>query len=290
MHVVFRLAVFLTVLAAGSSWAAAPGSGLIIEGDSVPGAALGDSRSQIEIAFGSPDFCQSTETAGDRGSCNFPVEGGGTVSVRYRGFDGGNPSNSPDDIAHHIRWYEAVSGWLTSDNIGTAQAAANPDAVIAAYPEAEVTYNMFGGLYSVVEHALGIEVIWVPDFYTGQVHVNMAIFGPRTPPPPVELTTRVADIDIGATRKRGQRTVRALVNVRDQDGSAAAGAIVTARWTEPDGNLSTVVDVTSMSGYAHFEITGARRGVHTLTIDQVSLENHDFDADSSVLSASVNAR
>ena len=189
-----------------------------------------------------------------------------------------------------VRWYEATSGWVTTAGVDTALAAADPDAVVAAYPDAELTYNMFGVLYSVVEHARGIEVLWVPDFYIGQVHVNMAIFAPRTPPPPVALTTRVTDIDMSAGKRKGTRTVRTLVEVRDQDGSAAAGAIVSATWTEPDGTRTTMVDVTSMSGYAYFVVAGARRGTHTVTIENVDLEGYDFDAAGSVLSASVVAR
>ncbi|HKJ16563.1 MAG TPA: hypothetical protein VJ984_04375 [Xanthomonadales bacterium] len=290
MQFLIRFAFLFNMLFTSVVWAAAPATGLVVEGDRVPGIALGDSRADVVAAIGAPDFCQSAETAGDRGSCNFPVEGGGAVSVRYRGVNGGNPANSPNDIVHALRWYEAVSGWQTTAGIDTALAAAEPDQVITAYPDAEVTYNMFGGLYSVVDHAQGFEVIWVPDFYTGQVHVNMAIFAPRTPPPPVSLTTRVTDIEMSSSKRRGKRTVRALVQVRDQDGSSAAGAIVTAAWTNPDGTSATLLDVTSMSGYAYFEVTGAKRGNHGLTIEHVDLEDHDFDTDASVLGASITVR
>jgi hypothetical protein len=290
MQVLIRFTFLTTIVFAASAWAEAPGAGLVIEGDSVPGIALGDSRADVEASIGVPDFCQSVESAGDLGSCNFPVEGGGTVSVRYRGADGGNPSNSPDDVVHTIRWHEAVSGWITTAGIDTALAAADRDAVIAAYPDAEVVYNIFGGLHRVVEHAQGIEVMWVSDFYSGRVHVNMAIFGPRTPPPPVVLTTRVTDIELSSSKRRGKRTVRALVQVRNQNDTAAAGAVVTATWTDPSGTSTTVLDVTSMSGYAYFEVSGARRGTHTITIENVSQDDHEFDADGSVLSASIEAR
>ncbi len=290
MQFLIRLAIFSTALISAGVWAAAPGIGLVIEGDSVPGIALGDGRAAVEDSVGAPGYCQSVESAGDRGFCNFPVDGGGTVSVSYRGADGGDPSNSPDDVVHTVRWYEAVSGWMTTAGIDAALAASDPDAVVAAYPDAEVRYHMFGGLYAVVDHAQGFEVIWVPDFYTGRAHVNMAIFGPRTPPPPVVLTTRVTDVEMSTSKRRGKLAVRALVQVRNQNDSAAAGATVTATWTEPNGNSTTMLDVTSMSGYAYFEISRASRGTHTLTIDNVSLEDHEFDTGGSILSASIEAR
>ena len=290
MHRLIRFITLSTLMLSAAAWGQAPSAGTVFEGDSVPGIALGDSRAEVEASVGAPDSCQSTETAGDRGSCNFPVEGGGTVSVRFRGDDGGNPANSASDVVHAVRWYEAVSGWVTTAGIDTALAAADPDAVLDAYPNAEVNYNMFGGLYSAIEHEQGVEVYWVLDFYTGRVNVNMAIFGSRTPPEPVALSTRVTDIELSSSKKKGRRTVRALVQVRDQDDFAAAGATLTATWTDPNGVSQTVVDVTSLSGYGYFEVQGAQRGTYTLTINSVSLEDYEFDADASVLSASVEAR
>ena len=55
--------------------ALAPGEGVVHEGDSVPGIALGDTRAEVEASYGAPASCQSVEVAGDRGSCAFDVEG-----------------------------------------------------------------------------------------------------------------------------------------------------------------------------------------------------------------------
>jgi len=282
-----RWTLICCALLTTTAWAQAPSTGVVFEGDSVPGVALGDSRALVEASIGPPASCQSTETGGDRGSCSFPVEGGGTMSVRYRGADGGNPGNSPGDVVHHIRWYEAVSGWVTTAGVNTELAANDPEAVLDAYPNAEVRYNMFGDIYSAIEHELGIQVYWILDFYSGQIHVNMGISGSTTPPPPVELVTRVTDIDLSAFKHRGRRNARALVQVRNQNELAASGATVTATWAKPDGSSQTAVDVTSLSGYAFFEITGLSRGVHTFTIENVTLDDHDFDADGSVLSDSI---
>ena len=278
------------------AYAAAPQSGTVFEGDRVPGVALGDSRATVEASIGPPQFCQSVEVAGDRASCNFPVDGGGTASIRYRGADGGNAGNRPGDVVHAIRWYEAVSGWVTTAGIDTAIAAADPDAVTAAYPDGEVTYNLFGDIYRLTDAALGIEVIWALDFYTGTTHVNMAVFGtsgggePPPPPAPDEAQVRVTDIDIDGRKRKRNREASATVELRDDSGHAAAAALVRATWRHPDGREESGVDVTSLSGYAHFATTGDRRGTYTLRIDSVELEDHDFDADGSVLEASVDIR
>jgi hypothetical protein len=48
--------------------------------------------------------------------------------------------------------------------------------------------------------------------------------------------------------------------------------------------------VTSGAGVAYFEIDRARRGKYTLRIDDVVLEDHAFDRENSVLSASIVVR
>lgn len=286
------VALFIGVvglLVALPAQAAAPADGLVFEGESVPGLALGDSRAQAEAAFGPPQSCQSV-TIGDFASCSFPVEGGGTVNVRYRGPDGGDASNSPDDVVYNIRWYEQVSGWFTAAGVNTSLAAADPDAVIATYPDATVTYNMFGDVYRVVDHEQGIEVIWALDFYSGTTHVNMAVFFTRSAPPVPEKLTRITDIDLTARKSRGSRQVRALVQLRNEKDLAAEGATVMATWVFPNGSTQPVIDITSMSGYAYFEILRAARGSYTLLINDVVLDAHRFDLDNSVLEASVTVK
>jgi hypothetical protein len=287
--------ILLAWASASIAHADAPATGIVIEGASTPGITLGDERWQVDAGIGAPDFCQSVETAGDRASCNHPVAGGGTVNIRYRGTDGGNASNSPSDRVHAIRWYEAVSGWVTTAGIDTALAASDPDAVLEAYPEGELAFNMFGDLYRVRDAELGIEVTWVLDFYSGITHVNMAIFGAQTtpppPPPPTETpSVHVADLDLSASKKKGQRSVRAVIQVRDDDGLAASNAAVTVAWTLPGGASFEVTESTSSGGYAVFEISSASRGDHLLDIMDVQLAGHEFDLDASTLSATVMVR
>jgi hypothetical protein len=269
----------------------APALGTVYEGDGVPGIDLGFTRAQVEAAYSEPSSCQSVETSGDFAFCSFPVDGGGQVDVRYRGADGGDAANSPYDVAYIIRWHEQVSGWTTTTGVNTTLAKADPDAVIAAYPEAQVTYNMFGGLYSVVDAEQGIEIIWSLDFYSGTTHVSMAIFSPRPPAPQLIQQTHVESIDLTAAKSKGRREIRALVRVQNEVGLAARGATVSATWTFPDGTSQSVQDVTSNSGYAYFELTGRLdRGTYVLTIDDVTLADHVFDRAGSMLSASVKAK
>jgi hypothetical protein len=269
---------------------APPAEGIVIEGVSVPGIALGFTRAQVEDAYGAPQSCQSSGTFGNNAYCSFPVSGGGQVNVHYRGADGGTANGSPDDVVFKIGWTEATNGWTTTAGINTTLAKQNPQAVVAAYPDAQVTYNQFGNIYSVVDYPLGIEVIWVPDFYTGQIHVRMAIFYSMVAPPLPEKLTRVTDINLTTRKVRGKRQVQAYVKVQNEQNLAAREANVIASWTFPDGSTQFVEDATSNSGYAYFEIINVPRGTYALTVDDVVLEDHVFDRDNSVLSASVNVK
>ena len=68
--------------------------------------------------------------------------------------------------------------------INTANAKTDTDAVIAAYPNAEIngTPGVNGTL---VDWLLGIEVKWTYDGYTGAIHVGMRIFEPLASLPTV---------------------------------------------------------------------------------------------------------
>jgi hypothetical protein len=64
--------------------------------------------------------------------CDFQVDGGGQVTVRYRDAGGGPADDSPGDVVFNIRWTEPVNGWTTTAGINTELALADPDAVITA--------------------------------------------------------------------------------------------------------------------------------------------------------------
>ncbi len=80
------------------------------------------------------------------------------------------------------------------------------------------------------------------------------------------------------------------MRVQDDRDLAAPGASVLATWVYPDGSTQAVQDITSSTGYAYFEISSARRGTYALRVDDVVLDDHRFDRDSSVLDASVKVK
>jgi hypothetical protein len=268
-----------------------PVEGIVVEGVSVPGIALGFTRAQVEGVYGEdPVWCQSNGAPGNMAFCAWAVTSGGQVDVHFQGPDGGVASGSPDDVVFKTGWSEAVSGWTTTAGVNTTLARENPDAVVAAYPDAQVTYNQWGGIYSVTDYSLGIEVVWEPDFYSGITHIRMAIFYPLEAPPLPEQLIHVYAIDLTAKKVRGQRQIRAFIGVRDETQGAAPGATVFARWTFPDGSSQAAESTTSQSGYAFLEINDIPRGTHTLTVEDVVLEDYTFDSENSVLSASVTAK
>ena len=264
---VMALSLILTV----PVLAAAPAEGLVVEGEHVPGISLGDTRAQVESQNGSPMSCQSVEEPADYASCKFNVDGGGSVWVRYRGPDGENASNSPDDVVHNIRWYD-VDGWVTTAGINTTLALADPQAVIDAYPNAEITYYSFGSIYRVRDPELGIEVIWNYDFYGGFTTVSMSIFSPYTPPPLPDMI-HVAEIVMTADR----RSVTGSALVLDDQDQPVEGAIVNASWTYPKVDSLQVSGTTGTDGFVTFTIDKARRGVYYLSISDVLLDGYVYD-------------
>jgi hypothetical protein len=288
-------AAVLALVAVLPVLATAPAQGLVVEGQRVPGIALGGSRAEVEAAYGQPASCQNLPyydgRQGLKGICRFDVDGGGQVTVHYRAADGGPAQDSPADIVFIIRWAEAVSGWKTAAGINTTRALNDPDSVIAAYPLAIVTYNsLFGNIESIEDKALGILIDYTFDYLSATKSVNMAISFPREPPPAPELETRVTDIDLTAGKVKGSRHVRALVRVQDEQGSSARGASVSATWSLHDGNTQAVEAVASRSGYAFFEVFDVPRGTVTLIVDDVVLAGHEFDPDHSVLWARIRVK
>jgi hypothetical protein len=267
-----------------------PVEGLVAEGERVPGISLGFTRDQVENAYGEPQWCQSNGNPGNQAYCSFPVGGGGQVNVHYRGADGGVANGTSNDVAFKVEWTEEVSGWITTAGVNTTLAKENPQDVIAAYPNAQVVYNQFGNIYSVIDYPLGIEVLWIPDFYTGQIHIQMAIFYPLPDPPSTEQFTRVASITFTSKKIRGKRQVEAFVKVMDNENQSVQGANVIAHWTFPDGSTQVVEDITSGTGNARFEINDIPRGTYFLTVEDVVIEGYTFDSENSILSKSIDVR
>jgi hypothetical protein len=250
----------------------APGEGTVYEGASVPGIALGDTRAEVESSYGPPRGCRSNNDPPTMESCSFDVEGGGWVGVLYSGPNGGDPTGSPDDIVFNIRWGgEEVDGWATTAGINTKLAKYDKQAVIDAYPNANLHYDSVGRLIQLSDPELGISVSWnhAYIFYT----ISMAIFNPYTPPPPPDYI-RVADIELWSPSKH---TVTARVLVLDELNQPVEGAVVDATWLYPKDASLQVSGATTSDGFATFTIDKARRGTYYFSISDVSLDGYVYD-------------
>jgi hypothetical protein len=258
----------------------APGTGTVVEGMSVPGVALGDTRAQVEAAWGAPVFCQNVSSI-DQGSCEFAAEGGGQVFVRYSGPDGGEATASPEDKVIRITWHQAVSGWVTTAGINTTLAFHDPDAVAAAYPNAVIyQQSLFDWGYQ--DRALGIRVHYHTAYLTGETRVSMSITIPDNSPPPEAEYMHVSSIEFTDAKRRH---IIAAVHMQNEQNEAVPDALVYVTWTFPDGNQLSVSAGTDSSGLVEFNIYDVRRGIYTLTIDDVLVYNYEFDPDASLLSA-----
>jgi hypothetical protein len=271
--------ISIILLSAGTVFAdsGVPSEGVVVEGVNVPGIALGFTRAEVVAAYGAPSHCQGS----DRGFCHYDVPEG-DVFVRYRGSDGGVATGSDEDVLYVVSWYR-LSGWETTAGINTALALEDPDAVIAAYPNATVTYNQWGQIISVKDYRLGIEVIWDHIIYPiSFIQVHMQIFYPREPPEPPQPSLRSTSIIMRVWRSR----VIATVTVKNDLGSRVRGAIVSATWTLPDGSTVAVTGTTNSYGEATFEVKKSP-GVFVFAIDDITLDGYVFDVDNSVLSGEI---
>ena len=282
----------ISLLSSLSALAAAPESGTVVEGLSIPGGvALGDTRAVVETTFGTPESCQdqTVHDSEDRGYdaiCDFDIIGGGQVTIYFEDSGGDLADGTPDDITYFMRWTHPADGWITTAGVNTTLADEEPEVAAAAYPDAEVLRFEWGAIWQITDYMQGIRILRSPNFYSGTVTVYMSIFHPTAPPPPPpprEKKVRVSDINLSIVK----RTVEAEVRILDDRGWAASGALVEATWTLPDGSTTTINATTEYGGWARLDLNKARRGQYTLTIDNVALDDHTFDPGNSVLSAGI---
>ena len=295
------LVAVLSLTAVVPVLAAAPATGTVVEGDSVPGVALGDTRAQVQTAYGDPYTCQSGSVPGDKAKCSYPVEGLGHIGqvwIHYRGPDGGLPSASPDDVAYYVSWWESVSGWTTEEGgVNTTWARSvrqDPEAVLAVYPDAVISYGLFGAMTRAKDYGLGITIEWVYDFQFGFLGVRMAISAPSEPPeppPPPDPFTRVTNITMYANKLKGKRTVWAYVWVDDEYWTDVVGATVVVDWTHPNGNTERhQAFTTEDAGVARFEMNNVKSGTHSIEVVDVVYLEHPFDRGNSVLTSSIKVK
>jgi hypothetical protein len=297
--------------------AAPPTAGTVVEGVSAPGVAMGDTRAEVNLSYGNPNFCQGPV----QDFCTYNITGLGSINVRYEGADGGPAANSDSDVLYNISFI-GFPAWVTTAGISTELALADPNAVISAYPNANVIYNRFG-IYAVQDYDLGITVTWIRNFYTGTVHTQISILegtGPTPPPTPVPTATsvptatpvptifptatplptavptrtpeptqppgndlvRVAEIIMAYN----SRNIRASVRVEDQNGISIGGALVSAVWTLPDGTPVSLAAATRPNGRATFSEVH-KSGLHTFTVNDISIDGYSFDPDNSQLTETI---
>jgi hypothetical protein len=295
------LVAVLSLTAVVPVLAAAPAEGNVVEGVSVPGVALGDTRAQVQTAYGAPYTCQSGSVPGDKAKCSYPVEGLGHIGqvwIHYRGPDGGLPSASPDDVAYYISWWESVSGWTTEKGgVNTTWARSvrqDPEAVLAVYSNAVISYGLFGAMTRAKDYDLGITIEWVYDFHFGFLGVRMAISAPSEPPeppPPPDPLTRVTNTTMYANKLKGKRTVWAYVWVNDEYQQDAVGATVIVDWTHPNGSTEQLEAVTSEdAGMARFEMRNVKTGTHSVEVVDVVYLEHLLDRERSMLTSSIKVK
>jgi hypothetical protein len=275
--VLFSLTAVIPVLAL------APAEGIVYEGVSVPGIALGDSRVAVEASVGPPSYCRSNNDPPTMDSCRFDVEGGGWVNVRYLGADGGPATGSPYDVVARIQWSEDVAGWVTSAGISIPMIKFDRQLAMDTYPNAVLFYNDFGALIRLTDYDQGITITWdaVYIFFSA----SMSIFEPYpyVPPPPPDYI-RVPEIDMQATR----HTVTATVLVVDDKDQPVEGAGISGFWVYPvNKNNNTTLffsGTTDTDGKVTFKIGDkARPGTYRINIESVSKEGYVFDQNNSVL-------
>ena len=266
MIFVLLLSLMLTL----SASAAAPAGGTVHEGVSVPGIVLGDTRAEVEANVGPHRSCVSNYDPPVMESCSFDVESGGWVSVLFKGSNGGNPSGSSEDIVASIQW-GSVEGWVTTAGVDTTLAYNDKQAVVNAYPNADLYYDSVGRLYLLRDPELGIQVFWNHAYIFYDVYLS--IFNPFTPPPPPDYI-RVADIELFAS---GKHAVTARALVLDEQNQPVQGAVVDATWIGPKIDGLQVSGTTTSDGIATFTIDKAFRGTYYFSISDVSLDGYEFD-------------
>ena len=284
---VILLVVVLSLVMTLPALAAAPEQGTIYEGVSVPGIALGDTRMEVDDSVGPASNCVSNNDPPTMESCKYDVEGGGWVSVRYQGSNGGEATGSPDDVVASIRWSEDVDGWVTSAGISIQMIKFDRQLAIDTYPNAVLFYNEFGNVVRLTDYDQGISISWdaVYIFFSA----SMSIFEPYpyTPPPPPDYI-RVSDIEMSTTR----RSVSADVIVVDDQGDPVEGAGVSGFWVYPvnRNNNSTLFfsGTTDADGIASFGIGDkARPGEYRINIENVSKDGFVFDQNGSIRVATI---
>ncbi len=97
---------------------------------------------------------------------------------------------------------------------------------------------------------------------------------------------RSTAINLSAALHGKKVSVTGNVVVKDGNGAAVSGAVVSATWAMPGGATAAQAATTSSTGIAKFSTSGGR-GTYTLTVTNISKTGYTFDAANSILTKSI---
>lgn len=104
--------------------------------------------------------------------------------------------------------------------------------------------------------------------------------------PAVINVLRSTAIDLSATLHGKKLSVTGNVVVKDGNGATVSGAVISVRWTKPDGTMVFQTATTSSTGIAKFSTSGGR-GTYELRVINISKTGYTFDSNLSVLTKSI---
>ncbi len=123
--------------------------------------------------------------------------------------------------------------------------------------------------------------------FIGQTHAVR--LRPASGPPPectFQCLRAIRVVLQSQALRGGNYSIKARVEVRDENAAPISGALVVGRWTLPDGSSQDDNVWTNSNGVAT-TTTGGQRGLYTLTILNVVRSQYTFEPSESVLSKSI---
>ena len=269
--------------ATATSESGPPAEGTVIEGVSVPGVALGDTRLDVYGSWGLP-YSSSTLSAPGYSKCQYGSPYIGWAWVYFKAPEGSSESETIDDTVIRVQWGEGFSGWTTTEGINTDVARHEIEAVLAAYPDADVTYYQYSWypdyVHSLTDYTRGIRVERPWNIYGGDMSVFMSIFEPGPPPEPPDPPDRilVTDVSLTASKEKGKKTIVGTIHLETSTGDSAEGASVSAYWSLPNGDQVQEQGTADADGQVTFTLTNvAKKGTHYLFVTDVVLGEFMYD-------------
>jgi hypothetical protein len=270
-------------LAATHAESSIPTEGTVIEGVSVPGVALGDTRLDVYASWGLPYSRTSYHVTG-YSKYQFGSPFIGWAWVTFKAPEGSEQTENPDDIVTNVQWGEGFPDWVTTEGINTYIAEYEIEAVLAAYPDADVTYYQYSWypdyVFSVTDYMRGIRVERPWNIYGGNASIFMSIFEPGPPPDPPDPPDRirVTDVTLTGYKVKGKENIVGTIQLETSTGDSAEGATISAYWSLPNGSKVQKQGTADSNGQITFTLTNVtKKGTHYLFVTDVVLEGFMYD-------------